>query len=312
MAESQDQTSSVGPRSSVLSRIFGKDKTNPREAVNTGPWKLAPQIGERTKKAREYKSLKRSKEGEFWKVGFGKYGWPLTGWAYKQRESQEELVGAEVVLKKTIEEILEAKRNNDDSTPVIAVDFGGMYSLSFLRIAAELEKKDNLISSGNVVLIVTNLEFTVDYGIQTAGQGYNDIGSDELALVQKYKHLVHYIKSDAAELRNQEITLPSGQTLKIKESIDLIHEMDALMHGAKNDTDLPLLARNLSTYGILFLGSKYLHPALETPEEKELRERAHQYGKENLVKEGLSKVDIGPEGHYEIYSKKSSPRIPLI
>lgn len=276
------------------------------------PWILAPNLAERTKKARKEKSDFRNSE-EFWKIGFGDYGKaPSEGSDFSEllEKRKEALAGIEKGLLERVLTILKIKEKAGEDSPAVMIDFGGMYGLSFLKIAAVLERRKQYISQGKIAVVVTSLEFTPEYGLETAGKGYNDITDEEKDVVENYRHLVHYIKSDAAELRHQKITLPNGEVIPLHQNIDVLHEDFALAHGKKNDVDLPLIARSMSPYGTIFLGSRYLHPDIfDYYEEMKIREEAHEAGKGNILLEGFRYLNLGEKKQYDVWL---GPKAPLI
>lgn len=271
---------------------------------------IAPEIAERTRLSKNDKKEFRSSGREFWRVGFGQYEtFYLDDHDSAQRKNEEELKGAEIILAQQVREF--AKKGSDKQ--IVILDFGGMYSLSFLRIAGSPGIRE-LVTSGKATFVVTNLEFTVDEGIKTAGQGNNDITKEELELVDKNKNLVTYIQSDAAELRTKKIRNAfTGKEINLAGNIDLIHERMALAHGLKNDIDFYLLAKCLNDRGILFIGSERLHSRSlnDSPEMVSLREQTLKLGFSNLKKAGLIEINPIRATEYRIFSKPGAPVVKM-
>jgi hypothetical protein len=255
-----------------------------------------------------FKSALRKKrdEGgqEGWGVGFGEYYQPVTRGNYFDDPAYDRehinnpaklpLLGAEKYLLQGVKERLQLKK------PVILVDFGGMLSLSFVRIAKELER-DGHISNGDVILVVTNLNFDPNAKVVD-----RDINDERLDFFQRFKHLVHYINADARELQRMHVTV-DGKEIPLRGNIDFLHENYALTHGSLNDVDWPLLARMLSTGGELIAHSstESLHPGqrgyqLDYQEE---RAQAHELGVKNIIIMGLRRKDSNSDRNYDIFVK---------
>src|SRR3989338_8028207 len=76
-----------------------------------------------------------------------------------ERKDPYELLGVEIVLQKQIQAALFQKEQENDTSPVVVVDFGGMYSTSWLRLAESLR---SLVESGRVVFVTTNIAYDLD------------------------------------------------------------------------------------------------------------------------------------------------------
>lgn len=260
---------------------------------------IAANLGDRVRAVRESLRHRRSGEQEHWRVGFGEYYKPLVGEPWNDPEYDHEnynnperfpIYGVERYILEGIRSKIGIKK------PVIVVDFGGMLSLSFLRIARELEG-EGYISNGDVCLVVTNLNFDPNGKIE-------DINDERLSFFQKHKHLVHYIQADARELQRVKLTVGDDEII-MKGSVDYMHESWALTHGKLNDVDWPLLARALSGGGELISESttEGLHPSQDDKSDYPLRSQAHELGIRNLEAEGLVKRDLGEEANYDIFVK---------
>lgn len=277
-----------------------------------GKWELADYVGSRSEQAKEERARSREK-GEFWDKSLGDYSAFPFAWSepIAERKTRYEIIGVERWLKSHALRVLEAKRRNGDSSPVIVVDFGGMFGMSFARLALDMQ---DMVRRGDVVFVVTNLGFSPWKGLELIGAGYDKIAAEEVELVQRVlqENLVHYVQADASELRQKSVKLPDGTKLPLQGHIDILHEKTALAHGSKNDVDLPLLARSLSDYGTLWFGSTELHARFDISEDSEtVRGRAHELGKANLQREGLQQRHISgvKNVRYEMYFKPQAPAV---
>lgn len=279
----------------------GNEEGGKKEVFNM---RFAPELTRRTLSALELKRKSRE-EGETWMWMRGDYGGSMfLDESFKVRKIETELTGMEQTLARQINATLLKKSQNHDQSPVVVLDFGGMYGMSMLRIAESMKE---LVEKGKVAFVVTNLAFTPEWGL--ANKERDEITDKEVAFIQRSRSLVHYITAYASEIEEHRIVIP-GQTLSypLKGTVDIIHEDAALWFGQKNDVDIPRLAALLSRYGIFFLGSKTLHPNLYPEKEKQILTKAHQLGKENLLKSGLAQVDFGERRTiYEVFVKPEAP-----
>lgn len=274
-------------------------------------FETAENLGERFLGFKNNLKERRDRGGqEDWKVGFGEYYNPLVGkpwddekiWKIITKEGGDPekvpIYGVEKHILEGIQNSIKEKRDRGDKSPVIAVDFGGVRSISFLRIAKELEK-DGYISNGDVSIFVTNLNFDPN-GEQ------DDINEERINFFDRYKNLVHFISTDARELQKQKIIV-NGEEIPLKGNVDFIHENMALTHGHINDVDWILLGRMLAPSGQLIskTTTEGLHPGqgAETQQEYNVRKKAHQMGIRNMQKMGLQKQDLGPDANYDIFLK---------
>lgn len=145
----------------------------------------------------------------------------------------------ESFIGKRIDQLLKA----NPGKPVMVLDFGGMLSVTFVRIAERYQKE---IESGQLVVAVTNLvadEQKIDSLWKRQGDLY--------PWFKKNSHLIHYIQADAQELQDMVIKTKQGE-LPIKGNVSLIHEHGSIgRHGTINDMDFPLLAELLTKEGML-------------------------------------------------------------
>lgn len=143
-----------------------------------------------------------------------------------------------------INQLLDDKNHQQ---PVVVMDFGGMQSLSFLRLAEHFR---SAVKSGKVVFVVTNLaagKEQIRLNIQRKWQSY----PREYPWITRAFELVNYIQADASEAHNTTISTPTDD-VHLAGNVDLIHESNALTaHGLVNEQDFPLLGQLLSADGIL-------------------------------------------------------------
>ncbi|OGG20594.1 hypothetical protein A3D03_05270 [Candidatus Gottesmanbacteria bacterium RIFCSPHIGHO2_02_FULL_40_13] len=130
--------------------------------------------------------------------------------------------------------------------PVVYIDFGGVQSISTLRLALKFKKE---VEQGKMVFIVTNLSADKDRIEKFVRRaGYRD---EEAWLLEAMK-LVHYVQADAQELEDMTVSLPNERSIKINGNADFIHEADAISaHGFVNDRDFTILGKLLSGYGLV-------------------------------------------------------------
>src|SRR5262249_2382292 len=136
-----------------------------------------------------------------------------------------ELVGMEHALRMQIEMRLREKADK----PVIAVDFGGMWGVSFLRLAHRFAKE---IDSGELVLVVTNLSHHMPEPIEALREhrGFKEaLSESEQALVLEQHHRVAWLQADARELLGAKVVLRDGRSIPLHGNVDLVHEFKALM-----------------------------------------------------------------------------------
>lgn len=163
-----------------------------------------------------------------------------------------------------------ALKEADGTRPVVAMDFGGGYGLSWLRIAA-LARHRKAIQDGRLAMVVTNLGYTP--GDKTDDDGYFGIARamnidnvlfEQGARVLQYspramdwvqdnQHLVNYADVSALELADTTIPLRDGSgTVELTDGVDVIHEHYALRHTHVPDIVLAAFDRLLSPAGTLY------------------------------------------------------------
>lgn len=143
-----------------------------------------------------------------------------------------------------VERLNEIKKLKDG--PVVFIDFGGVQSVTTLRLAKKYSRE---VEQGQMVFIVTNLG--ADRGkVETYIKNGNYRG-EEGWLLEAMKW-VHYVQADAEELKLMEINLPDGTRFKLDKNVDFIHEAHAISaHGMMNDRDFTILGGMLSKYGLV-------------------------------------------------------------
>ena len=117
------------------------------------------------------------------------------------------------------------------------------------------------------------------------------------------KGLVHFIVSDAEELKEQKIILPDKRSISLWGNTDLIHEQSAIGKSQVLDTDLYNLGNILSPYGTFLLGS-YGFPFV-------VNAAAFQAGIENLLQTGIREQDLGEKREYRVFTKEKAPTIGI-
>jgi len=238
-------------------------------------------------------------EPETWPERAGIYKEDLTvGQAETETVNGIKLEGIETIIYKQAMEVLEAKKKDNVGKPVVVLDLGGMYGLTFLRLAKATEE---LVKEGKIVYVVSNLTFNP--GIISEDQvkefpGLNHSDYNDFFL--QNRGLVHFIVSDVDELGDTQIDLPDGGNLQLGGNIDIIHEQSALGKSTIPDSDLPTLGKTLSPYGIFFLGDKDPLCTVNPP--------AFEVGVKNLLQIGVTELDIGDSGIYRVFVKEKSPR----
>lgn len=281
-------------------------------------WQVFDDLGKRVEDERAAKdTFKETTPGkEMWTQERGLYFKFLeTDPQPEKLRTPEGLTNVEQWLMHHILRTLEAKREAGNNSPVLVLDFGGMFGLSFARIAKKLEDEHQLISSGQVVMVVTNLKFDLEEGLASVRSKQRDLAflfsEEDHKLLQEVhsRSLVHYLQTDAQKLRRLSVPLPDGKQLLLHGNIDIVHESYVLAHGHINDVTLPLIAESMSDFGTLFLGSKDLLYPLGQGDSEASAKRfwAHLLGKSN-VRTRMKKQDI-PSAEYEVYRKSSAPTV---
>lgn len=258
--------------------------------------------------------------GEDWTYNSGNYRTPFGGDEHlSTSEDNGELVGMErTVRDQIVETHIDKKRKNKG--PVVAVDFGGMFGMSFNRIAHDLGK---LIDKKEVVLVVTNLTDRVAGLVakkKIPRQGYR-VGSmkglvpEEAELIEQNWGLgrVRYLTTDGRKLRKVRIDSGNGE-MALGEKVDVLVENHVLMHGVVNDLDLDAVGASMSEEGIIFLGTEliqghdYAFPGGDKLDEK--RQEAHQIGQQNLIRRGFRKIEC--DANFQVFAAREARLIQEI
>lgn len=240
---------------------------------------------------------------EPWPVRTGRY---TNGIADEQTElmivNGIELEGMETVIHQYVMNVLSSQKTDNVNKPVVVLDFGGMYGLSMIKLAKATEE---LVRQGKIAYIVSNLSFNPSKmpkdEIEDLATGLGHADYNDFFL--QNRDLVHFIISDAEELKECVLDLPDGNNLSLFGNIDLIHEQNALGKSQILDSDLPTLGKSLSPYGALFLGDKDAVYTVNTA--------AFELGENNLLRNGVNVLDVGENAHYKVFLKPRSPNISL-
>ncbi len=271
--------------------------------------KFAPKLKERI--LAEKAAVASAKEqGESWKVTGGSYALPFIALTKdgalnmpEERTSQEDLIGFDVILYQE----LKSRLGRDSETPVVAVDFGGAHGLSFIRIANKLEKESAAVSTGRLVMVVTNL--TDIEKVNT-----RELSKDEVDFFRLKKGLVSYITGDAAVLRKAILKTGTGSELPVRGNVDLIHEHFAVAHSNTPDIALPLLEQCMKeTDSVMLLHSKGIHPR-GTDQFPNERVDAFSRGSDSIINtSGLRAQDVSQYGKssYTILKRPQSPDVAI-
>ena len=211
-----------------------------------------------------------------------------------------ELDGMETVIYKQIMEILAAKQRDSISDPVVVLDIGGMYGISLIKLAKATEE---LVKQGNVVYAVSNLTFNPgtmpDEEVRSTVTGLGHPEYDDFFL--QNRGLVHFIMSDVEELKDIQLSIPNGRSLRLFGNLDLIHEQNALGKSPMLDSDLPDLGNALSPYGTLLLGDKEAKFTVNPD--------AFKTGEANLLQTGVKEVGMGDAAKYRVFAKTKAPAL---
>jgi len=150
-------------------------------------------------------------------------------------------------LKKRIEKLLTTKKN----LPVVLIDIGAMYGTTLLELASVFEEE---ILAGKLVLIGTDLILDkkfIEEGPKPSNG--NRLYSNYEKLYKSVGHLVHFLVSDVKNLKNNSISLPTGDTLIISPgSVDIVHESWSISaHSRSLERDIINICDLLGDNGVL-------------------------------------------------------------
>lgn len=235
---------------------------------------------------------------EYWPINTGRYKNGLTiATPEPVTVNGVELEGMEIVMHRQLMNVLEAKAKDQADTPAVALDFGGMFGISFLKLALAAQ---DLIRDGKVAFAVSNLDFDpstlTEDEVKKPKKALGSTRYDKFFF--QNKHLVHFIISDAEELKDKVLHLSNGRRLSLSGNIDLIHEHSAIGKSDFLETDLPMLGLTMSPYGILLLGGE----ALSVP-----KYGAYKSGISNLMQTGVRQMELGKDAYYKVFINQKSP-----
>lgn len=212
---------------------------------------LGEHYTERLRVGRQVKEEARSRPIETWRVSGGDY----VNSFFQDGEWDEkvytlptfDLCGAEVVFYELLKKKLKERKERGDQTPVVAVDIGGMYGVSWCRLAKHFEKE---VVAGEIQFVVTNLandNSNIESSFK-AEMAADPIHSRPLEVFEQAHHLVQYKKMDVAELWEV-----------YRGKVDLVHEKMSLTHSMVPDTDFPLAVECLNDSGVFVAGDSSSH-----------------------------------------------------
>ncbi|MDO8660401.1 MAG: hypothetical protein Q7K43_00790 [Candidatus Woesearchaeota archaeon] len=232
-------------------------------------------------------------------------GWPVRGISYGGGITRDEpkpltingvvLEGMESVIYWQVMSLLAEKERNPVEMPVIALDFGGMYGLPFIKLAKATEES---VRQSKLVYVISNLLFNPSKLSDCESlKGLNYPEYDDFFL--QNKNQVHYLVLDAEELRTAKVNLQNGRCVPLFGNIDLIHENNALGKSQLLDLDLLLLGNSLSPYGVFFLG--------DNDPNNTVNPIAFKIGKRKLLRSGVDQIDFGATARYDVYARPKAP-----
>lgn len=196
-----------------------------------------------------------------------------------------------------------ALKEADGSRPVVAMDFGGGWGLSWLRIAAQARHRD-AIQDGRLAMVVTNLGYTpaekpdddgyvgiaramnIDNVLFEQGANVVQQPARDMDWVQENQHLVNYVNVGTLELADMTIPLrDNSETIPLKGGVDVVHERLSLAHTHVPDIALAAFDRLLSPNGALYSEASTYYHMMHPPQFRA------------IVTSGDRTIDI--DAHYE-------------
>ncbi len=215
---------------------------------------------------------------EIYPESFGDYGkgHRLDGTSEdKVSQSPYELAGLELDIKEKIEDLL----SKTDKRPIMVMDFGGMFSVSFARLAEHF--KDD-IKNRTLVLIVTNQTFLPNLNIlekifedrlRFPNNNYKKVIKKhekteylwmtlcDIELLKFYIEVlksgnINFINATAGELNR--VTIPTQNSIRtpLMGNIDLVTERNVFIHIPELDEAIPDVVSTLSDNGSLMMITK--------------------------------------------------------
>jgi len=177
-----------------------------------------------------------------------------------------------------IHQIRELAENPSIMRPITYLDVGGGFGGASIAMAISLE---DLIKSGRVIVLVSNLEF-----IPKPEDIKRLLKGDTLhEFLQTNMHRVKYIKSDVGHLSGLTTDTQNGP-LKLFGNLDFIYEYNALIHSRTPDRDLMILGKSLSRWGTLMFDSEKGYSGIPDELRKNV-DISFQVGINNLRNMGL-------------------------
>ncbi len=274
-----------------------------------------PRLEDRILNHLRYKFFQRERGEQRWLYVFGSYTESL----FTSEENEASVVngvslkGMELGIFNQITRMRENKDEQEDNSPVVVVDFGGLSGISMMRLATAMT---DLVDDNKVLFIVTSIAYRPDVdGIrQTLEYGSQKTAFD----IDRMPNRVHFVQADAEELLSTSFTV-NDIRYPLAGNVDIVHEADALKHDHISDIDLPRIAKLLSGYGTFFMRTHYLDldqymlMALpDDPLDTAFKERrlSHLQGEANLERMGLPLMDLGNrKSPYRIYAMPNAPRL---
>lgn len=198
------------------------------------------------------------------------------------------LEGSEATLCEALAMSVERRSEKNEARAVVAVDFGGMYSYSFLKIAERLAAD---IKKGRLIIVSTSFGFD-PYSYAPSQEMLRFHDQELLPLFRKVGHLVHYVHCNAFTFRDVSVPTPAGPVFRMGDGVDLIHERASLSLNSKLvDIEFPALGESLAAGGKLLLESEKVENL--KPERKQ--------GIDNLKAVNVHLSSLGSKLKYEGY-----------
>ncbi|HSX07703.1 MAG TPA: hypothetical protein VLG11_02320 [Candidatus Saccharimonadales bacterium] len=190
----------------------------------------------------------------------------------------------ERALAETIDRLLLKRRGGG---PVVALDFGGGYGLSWLRVAAQPAYRA-AIEEGRLAMAVTNLGSISDQSIDA--DGYSGIAGQinrdsqarqadgnsptftpaDLQWVQDNQARVQYLDTSALELAHTPVGLADGGAIDLAGNVGIIHEDNALSHSHTPDLAMANFKEILTEDGVLSSSTATYYHAMQVVRENEI------------------------------------------
>lgn len=243
----------------------------------------------------------------YWLYRSGRY----TESFFNDTDPKQENNQVEYKLKQQILAIVKQREIQNDSRPMIVIDFGGMLGLSMLTLAATPELK-SLVEKSRLAFVVSNLEFNPDH-IQL-DKIKPPLSTEIRNLFESYYHLVHYINGNSSQLRTSSIQLPNGLDIMLRNNVSLLHERAVLAHSIMTDIEIPKLMTLLADDGIALLNKDpaqnimFLKDTAEDADPKLSHLDTHALGMKNALEFGVQYINAESKAaKYDVYAKPKCP-----